>query len=499
MPEFLAVIAAPLCVGLASSLLLDLAYAPPRGEWRKRLAPGMVAHAALMVMIYAAGLLVFQRPWFAAVQMLIWQGVIVAVSYVKHRSLREVFLFQDFEYFSDMVKHPRLYIPFFGVGNIVLIVLASGAMIWAALTLEDGLPARIGNFAFLLLCAALGLCGWLMLQLTRTANFAASFDPAADLRALGLLGSFVAYARAERQPMQAASGFATRPAAAGDNPHLVVVQSESFFDARRACPTIHPDVYAWLDQVNTQAQECGALDVPAWGANTVRSEFAFLSGLRPEQLGVHRFNPYRRLGEVESLAHVLKRAGYRTVCVHPYIASFYGRDRILPKLGFDDFIDISAFGPTDFSGPYVGDIAVANKVASLLNAAAESLFIFVITMENHGPLHLEKVAPGDIEQLYTVPPPAGFDDLTIYLRHIRNAGLMQKHLCATMQQQPRPGVLCWYGDHVPILPRVYRHAGFSDGCTDYFIWRSDQHGPSHRETVGLADLAERTLKRLVCA
>jgi phosphoglycerol transferase MdoB-like AlkP superfamily enzyme len=350
-----------------------------------------------------------------------------------------------------------------------------------------------------LLCTALGLAGWLMLQLTRTLDFSASFDPAADMHMLGLFGSFVAYARAERQPMQLSPRFAALPEVAGDSPHLVVVQSESFFDARRTCASIHPDVYAWLDRVNMEAQEYGALEVPAWGANTVRSEFAFLSGLHPGQLGVHRFNPYRRLGQVESLAHVLQRAGYRTVCVHPYIASFYGRDHVLPKLGFDDFIDISAFGPEDFSGPYVGDIAVAKKVAELLGAAAAPLFVFVITMENHGPLHLEKVAPGDIEQLYQSPPPPGFDDLTIYLRHIRNAGHMQESLCAAMQKQSRPGILCWYGDHVPILPRVYRHAEFSDGRTDYFLWRSDQRGAARHQARVLPDLAERALQLLVRA
>jgi hypothetical protein len=499
VPELIAIIGQPLSAGLLLSLLLDLAYAPPHRGWCKRIVPGMVAHIALMLMIYTVGLLVFQRPWFAAVQMLIWQCVIIAVSYVKHRSLREVFLFQDFEYFSDMIRHPRLYIPFFGVGNIVLIVLASVALIWAALTLEAALPALIGTGPFLLLCTALGLAGWLMLQLTRTLDFSASFDPAADMHALGLFGSFVAYARAEAQTLRVPPRFQTHAPSGSDSPHLVVVQSESFFDARRAHSAIHPDVYAWLDRVGKESQAYGTVDVPAWGANTVRSEFAFLSGLRPEQLGVHRFNPYRRLDKVESLAHVLKQAGYRTVCVHPYIASFYGRNHILPKLGFDDFIDISAFGPQSFSGPYVGDVALAEKVAELLGTAAEPLFVFVITMENHGPLHLEKVVPGDIEALYTKPPPTGFDDLTIYLRHIRNAGRMQERLCAAMQALPRTGILCWYGDHVPILPQVYRHAGFSDGRTDYFLWRSDKRGQAQQRAIDLPDLAEHVLKLLELA
>jgi hypothetical protein len=489
------VVALPLLVGLALSLLLDLAYAPPRGEWRKRIVPGMVAHIALMLMLYALGLLIFQRPWFAAVHMLIWQFVIVAVSFVKHRSLREVFLFQDFEYFSDMVKHPRLYIPFFGVGNIVLIVVASAALIWAALVFESSLIGQIGVINFILFCAALMLAGWLLLRLTACCDFAPCFNPDVDLRQLGLFGGFVAYARAERQALQLPKRFAALPAVNEKSAHLVVVQSESFFDARRAHNNIHPDVYAWLDEIQQTSRYSGTLRVPAWGANTVRSEFAFLSGLRPEQLGVHRFNPYRRLGDVQSLVHVLKQAGYRTVCVHPYIAGFYGRDHILPKLGFDDFIDISAFGLDAYSGPYIGDMAVAEKVAELLDAAEAPLFVFVITMENHGPLHLEKVAPGDIAQLYQAPPPVGFDDLTIYLRHIRNAGRMQQRLCEALKTQNRTGWLAWYGDHVPILPKVYAHAGFVDGRTDYFLWHSGETVTEQSE-MDLADLGARLLSVL---
>lgn len=497
MPDLICVIALPLLAGLLLSLLMDLAYAPPRGEWRKRIVPGMVAHVALMLMLYALGLLIFQRPWFAAVHMLIWQFVIVAVSFVKHRSLREVFLFQDFEYFSDMIKHPRLYIPFFGVGNIVLIVAASAALIWAALVFESSLLAQTDVITFILSCLLLALAGWVLLRLTARCDFAAGFDPDVDLRQLGLFGSFVAYARAERQTVQLPRRFAA-PNLGPNAPHLVVVQSESFFDARRAHADIHPDVYAWLDEAQAAAHSAGTLRVPAWGANTVRSEFAFLSGLRPEQLGVHRFNPYRRLGEVHSLVHALKQAGYRTVCVHPYIASFYGRDHILPKLGFDDFIDIASFDTDAYSGPYIGDVAVAGKVAELLGAADQPLFVFVITMENHGPLHLEKVAAGDIEQLYLAPPPAGFDDLTIYLRHIRNAGRMQALLCEALNAQSRPGWLAWYGDHVPILPKVYAHAGFTDGRSDYFLWhtRSEAAAPTPLQELELADFAALILSRL---
>lgn len=109
----------------------------------------------------------------------------------------------------------------------------------------------------------------------------------------------------------------------------------------------------------------GQMTVPAWGANTIRTEFAFLSGIDAEHLGVHRFNSYRAIAagwRVASLASYLKSLGYRTVCVHPYPVGFYQRDRVYPSLGFDAFLDIQAFDGVEHVGPYMDDAAVADKV-----------------------------------------------------------------------------------------------------------------------------------------
>ena len=90
------------------------------------------------------------------------------------------------------------------------------------------------------------------------------------------------------------------------------------------------------------------------------------------------------------------------MCVHPYPASFYNRDKVFPLLGFDEFIDIHSFDGVAKTGPYIGDIALAEKVCAVLrDSSSQPIFIFVITMENHGPLHLEKVQDGDVEHLYS--------------------------------------------------------------------------------------------------
>ena len=170
-----------------------------------------------------------------------------------------------------------------------------------------------------------------------------------------------------------------------------------------------------------------------------------------------------------TIASELKKQGYRTICVHPFSKKFYDRDVVFPALGFDEFIDIAAFSDGDRSGPYIGDLAVAAKVKAILQAASEPLFIFVITMENHGPLHQERVADGDVARLYASAPPAGFEEYTIYLRHLQHTDAMLGELHAALNATSRRGWLCAFGDHVPILPGVYEANSFTDGRTDYFI------------------------------
>ncbi len=457
---------------------------------------GVTLHAGLWLMLHAVLVLVLGRPWFAMAVGLAFLMLLVQVSNAKFHSLREPFVFQDFEYFTDAIRHPRLYIPFLGWWKFALIVVAVAAALAVGIWLEAApagrfsLDGQLGEVGLHLLIAA----GLLFIF---NGGPELDFDPEADPQRLGFLGCLWRYAWAEQSPMTIQNQLPDVGALAPDYPDLLVVQSESFFDPRSYFPGIRTDVLAEFDQLNAESLCHGQLRVPAWGANTVRSEFAFLSGATEAMLGVHRFNPYRQIlkADVHSLAGELKAAGYRTVCIHPYAATFYGRDKVYPFLGFDEFIDIRSFEGAERSGPYVSDQAVAEKVQSLMESGVGPIFIFVITMENHGPLHLEKPDAHDIDDLYSVKPPTGCDDLTVYLRHLRNADRMMGSLRDFLRQRRRPARFCWYGDHVPIMPEVYRQFGPPDGRTNYIVWDNQSVKDGDGSELKLSELAGTILER----
>lgn len=454
--------------------------APLRRPW-----PTWALHAGLFLLGYGGLAWVLGRPVFAMLAVLAVFLTLVLVNNAKFKALREPFVFQDYEYFTDAIRHPRLYIPFMGWGKFLTatagFVLAVSVGWWAEPVLAERFSASSQSAAIVSVLVCAGVLLWLGHRLVGDVTV----EPESDIARLGFVAALWRYAQLSRRLPKVATPFihtARRgdeaPSPLSSAPLLVSVQSESFFDARALWPGVRPDVLAHFDRLREDSALHGRLSVPAWGANTVRTEFAFLAGLDAGSLGVHRFNPYRALAagmRLSSLASWLQQQGYRTICIHPYPASFYLRDRVFPRFGFDEFIDIQAFGDGGRYGPYVSDRSVGRRISAILHDAAATsrpVFIHAITMENHGPLHLERVRPKDIGRLYTQAPPAGCDDLTVYLRHLRNADRMMAELRSTMESIHRPASLCWFGDHVPIMPAVYQQLGTPAGEVEYAIWKN---------------------------
>ena len=128
----------------------------------------------LLTLAFCAELLLFRRPWFAASQMLVLQGVVLSVSAVKNKALQEPFVFQDVEYFVDMLRHPRLYLPFFGLFKLVLILGGVALMIGLSLQLEPSLLDCIGTTAFAEGWLLLTTCAAALLWLSTRGAFGAS-------------------------------------------------------------------------------------------------------------------------------------------------------------------------------------------------------------------------------------------------------------------------------------------------------------------------------------
>jgi len=416
---------------------------------------------------------------------------------MKRKILKEPVVFADRAELLDVVRHPRFYIAFVGVvpmllGTVALLALVL-AILWAEpplwhagpwmVALSIVLATVIGRLAFVLPANAPLLGPLYRLYL----RWAPTRDPDADAARFGMLAGLAiqaTIARAERPSRQAmARAAAFPPMPKGQGP-IIFWQAESFVDVGVLDPDLIDRLPAY-GRLKAEAALSGRLSVPAWGANTIRTELAAIAGISGETLGLDCFNPYDAFVGVPlpSLAETARAAGYRTVCVHPYSRTFYNRHKVIPRLGFDRFIGIEAFAGAEMDGGYVTDVALAAFVADLVASEADDLFVFVISIENHGPWDEkhDHVAPATLPAVWEAYPDVL--PLARWLRHIEATDRAVAGLRFALEAKGK-GWLGIYGDHQPSLAGPFDDTG----RTDYLLWQVGR-GAGEQSDVAASDLA----------
>lgn len=488
-----------LLVSLLGSFFVESMSKPIPLGIKSRSRKGVLVHSLLAVLAYALICLITTRPLFSIGLLLVLVVVIVVINNTKFATLREPLAFSDFFLYLQAAQHPRLYLPFLGIFPLVSLVSGVCVLLTFGLLLEASRFSWLALPALLLFFFTL-LAFFLIRKISLTVEISNQLET--DCKRLGLIASLCVYAFKaplskvdvqkylfDLDPFKDLQKELPEVTQAKD---LVVIQSESFFDARRLSPNIKPEVLSHYDQWLGTSDIYGKLEVPAWGANTMRTEFAFLTSLTPDQIGLAQFYPYRQLIglKVPSIVNCLKQLGYHCVCIHPHAASFFKRDKFFKQLGFDEFIDDNQFAGSTREGPYVADSAVTEKIKEVLNDTEKPCFVFAITMENHGPLHLESLRSDEWRDYYDYQPEDGLDDLTVYLRHLKNADDMINQLCDFLSKRDRESVFSFYGDHVPAMSGVFNNLDYEDPRSNYFIWSGENKGNGEGKEIRIEDLAK---------
>ncbi len=440
------------------------------------------------------------RPLFAGLIILALGAGFTLADYTMRETLREPTVFSEMSELPQVFTHPHLYLPFAGPG-LVLSGAAAAVLSALALLLVEP-PLWTPHFFTALALGALILgAGWLMAKeplLGATASLLRrlrpSGEPFADAAALGPFGMIIVHAviaRSERrerqlalQPPPAHPSETGRPArtSAAAVP-IILVQCESFFDARRLSPRIPRELLAGYDACVAGAALYGRFGVPGWGANTMRTEFAVLSGIPESELGYDRFNPYYALARVplESQVWRLRRAGYRTICLHPFDPRFFRRDLVMPALGFEQFLSSEELGGPR-RPPYCADPELARRILEVLDREGPGTFIFAITMGNHGPWlpHGPPIDPA-VAGIFAGEGIPGGGELLRYLDGLRGSDEMLRLLADGLTQRGAPSVLGCYGDHLPSLTQAFAHFGFDERDSDYVLWPGAGMPPQRRD------------------
>lgn len=254
-----------------------------------------------------------------------------------------------------------------------------------------------------------------------------------------------------------------------DAPELiVVVQCESFMD-HADLPRLRSRCFpplAGLTRARLQAFRHGPLAVAGFGAYTMRSEYGVLFGRDEASLGPRRFDPYLTAARewTHALPARLSPLGYRACFIHPFSMAFYGRDRLLPRIGFDRILGPEAFEKAARIGPYVADAEVADRILRLAGSGDSKQLIWAVTMENHGPHHASRL-------------PA-CDGIDAWATHLQHADAMLERLIDGIAEFRRRALLVFYGDHRPFLTGASEPRDGRD--TSYVVLEFDTSGLVNR-------------------
>jgi len=484
---------AVLCLLLlfAGAALLERSVVPRPARWR-RPALAWATLAGFCIAGYAMLLGLTGRPLLALLLALTSAVALQRVSNAKYALLREPLVFSDFALIPQVLRHPRLYYAdLMQQARTWLLALPVIALLGLWFWLEPALPAPPWRLALLLggpgLLFALPWTPLLGPALRRAAVRALPAPGALDaVERLGLGASLLlALLRWLDTPPSAAQAPPPLPAVRKDRPAPLVlaVQSESFLDLRRLRDDA-PDLPN-LARAQARALAWGPLGVPAIGAYTMRTEYAFLTATPNRAIGFDAFDPYLRADRhpLPALPAALAMAGWKTLFVHPHVPEFFRRHKVMPALGFDHLVTEEAFEGAERIGPYVSDAALTTELLRRMAAEPDPCFLFAVTMENHGPWRPGRL-PG-LEQ-----------EAAIYGQHLVHADAMLGRLLDGLEASGRPWILCFFGDHPPILRSIGDPV--PDTRSDYLLLTSSATAGGPAREIDVAELGA-LLRREVAA
>ncbi|WP_243767363.1 LTA synthase family protein [Paenibacillus agricola] len=249
----------------------------------------------------------------------------------------------------------------------------------------------------------------------------------------------------------------------GVQPNVIFIMSEAFWD-----PTLLPNVTFSEDPLPTvhrlqQESTSGYLLSPQFGGGTSNVEYEVLTGHSMSFLPAGSVPYQQYLSKVTpSLAGYFQEKGYKSMAIHSYEGWFWNRENVYKEMGFESFKSKEQFSNPQYKGAFISDDEVANSIIEQVDNTDIPMFIYGVTMQNHGPYDDNRYEsnPIQIEGDLTVE---ARNTLETYTQGIQDADASLQKLMDHFAETEEPTVIVFYGDHLPMLGYdydVYTQTGF---------------------------------------
>ena len=284
-----------------------------------------------------------------------------------------------------------------------------------------------------------------------------------------------------------------------ENPNIIILMSEAFTDINSSAALhFEQDITPTLTALQKSYLSGRAL-TQQYGGGTANSEFEVLTSYSPYYLpgGTIAYMSYVNSG-TNSYVSFLKDQGYSTIAAHPYLRTFFSREKAYAAMGFDAY-----YSEEDFEGAerirwdtYISDAALTDKIIALYEenlATGKPFFNHAVSMQNHASYGKNDYPEEDTvsfesdvelsEEEYGV--------LASYATGIRLSDLALGRLIEYFEQVEESTVIVFFGDHMPHLGvdnwELLERIGYLTGSgeekelrffsTPYIIWNNFEEEP----------------------
>ena len=239
------------------------------------------------------------------------------------------------------------------------------------------------------------------------------------------------------------------------DPTVIVIMNESFADLSVVGDfQTNQEITPFLNSLTENTVRGYALS-SVFGAKTPNSEWEFQTGNTMGFLPGGSVAYQQYIGKQPySVVSTMKSLGYTTVGMHPYYATGWSRNRVYPKLGFDEPHFIDDFDQTKTMRNYITDQELYDKIIERYEnrSAGEKLYMLGVTMQNHG--GYREYYSNFSSDCYALNAPY-LNDVSQYLSLIHQSDEALKNLITYFQNVDDPVEIVFFGDHQPSLSNEF--------------------------------------------
>lgn len=236
--------------------------------------------------------------------------------------------------------------------------------------------------------------------------------------------------------------------AIGANKNIIVVQLESFqnflinmkYNGQEVTPNLNRLIYKDSIYFSNYYQQTGA-------GNTADAEFVSLVSLHVpgDEVAYEKYDGIN----FYALPRILKGKGFHTIAMHGNAGWFWNREKIYPRLGFEEFVSLEDFKQDLIFGMGLNDLSFFEQAVDILKDCPKPFFSFLVTLSSHTPF----IIPDQFKSLELLPE----DQNTIFGNYLQAVHYADYALGRFIEKLRQAGlydesILIIYGDHAGLYP-----------------------------------------------